>query len=153
MGFDFKLPDFKIADLVPIEPISAHQTRQVVQATTEVRDSLDVLIDSSSRLERLTTALIETSRDSNKQITALNESSAKLEGLTSTLISETANVHNQVVVLTASSHNIERLTKWLIGLTFVLGILTLVLALDVGLKYVPEHLQLTGPQTPVPPPR
>jgi hypothetical protein len=76
-----------------------------------------------------------------------------MENLTSALITETANVRSQVVILTASSHNIEKLTKWLIGLTVVLGILTAILAFDVALKYVPEHLPLTAPQTPVPPVR
>ena len=55
------------------------------------------------------------------------------------------------MVLTASSHNIERLTNRLIWLTVVLGILTVVLAADVVLKYVPEHIQLAAPQTPLPP--
>ena len=81
-------------------------------------------------------------------VSKLATSSAKMESLTSALIAETADVRSQVVVLTASSHNIERLTKWLIGLTIVLGILTMVLAADVVLKYLPEHLQLTAPQTP-----
>lgn len=98
-------------------------------------------------------ALREVTANVHLEVGRLAASSTKLETLTSTLIQETANVHGQVVVLTTSSHNIERLTKWLIWLTVALGILTLVLAMDVGLKYVPEHLELTAPQTPVHPPR
>lgn len=156
MDFDFKNLVPNIEPLPYLEPISVSQTRRVVEATGEVKDSLDVLVESSSRLETLTSALIDTSRDSNKQIMALHESSTKLEGLTATLITETGNVRSQVVVLTASSHNIERLTKWIIWLTVVLGILTLILVLDVGnkirLEYFSEPPQLSAPQTPILPP-
>jgi hypothetical protein len=98
--------------------------------------------------KRLIKRQIEATADVVKAVETLKQSSTKLEILTSTLITETANVHAQVVVLTKSSHNIEWLTKWLIGLTVVLGFLTLMLAVDVGLKYIPERLQLTAPQTP-----
>jgi hypothetical protein len=104
--------------------------------------------------KRLIRRQIEATSEVVKAVETLTQSSSKLESLTSTLITETANVHNQVVILTGSSRNIERLTKWLIGLTVVLGVLTFVLALDVGLKYAPDHLQLTSPQTPsLPAPR
>ena len=157
MDFDFKNLVPNIEPPPYLEPISVSQTRRVVEATGEVKDSLNVLVESSSRLETLTSALIETSRDSHKQIMALNESSTKLEGLTATLITETGNVRSQVVVLTASSHNIERLTTWIIWLTVVLGILTLILVLDVANKFRQEYFseppRLTAPQTPTLPPR
>jgi uncharacterized membrane protein YqjE len=78
------MPDLtpKFDNLPYIEPISVHQTRQVVEATGEVKDAIKALIGSSARLEQLTLAIIETSRDSNRQITALNESSTKVEALT-----------------------------------------------------------------------
>jgi hypothetical protein len=105
------------------------------------RRNLQKMLAASENL-RQATAII------SADIKRLADSSARIQNLTSTLIAETGNVHSQVVVLTASSHNIEKLTKRLIGLTIVLGILTLVLAADVALKYVPEHLPLTAPQTP-----
>ena len=59
----------------------------------------------------------------------------------------------QMGTLIKSSHNIEWLTKWLIALTIILSLLTVVLAADIVLKYVPERLPVIAPQTPVPPSR
>jgi len=58
--------------------------------------------------------------------------------------------------LLVSSRTIEGLTKWLVALTVVLGILTLVLVIDVGIKFSHEYYspppQLSEPQTPSRPP-
>jgi len=71
------------------------------------------------------------------------------------LINEQSTI--EVKRLVASSLTIERLTKWLVGLTVVLGVLTLVLALDVGNKVRKEYFSptplVTAPQTPSLPPR
>jgi hypothetical protein len=110
-----------------------------VQQTELLRDELG---------KRQTDKLISAIGSVEFAVNNLSRSSRRIQKLTQSLITETSNVHSQTVVLTESSHNIERLTKWLIGLTIVLGLLTLVLAADVALKYVPEHPQPTAPQTP-----
>jgi hypothetical protein len=94
-----------------------------------------------------------------------------LSELISSLEGATTKVHQEVATLTriseqstlevkrlvVSSLTIEKLTKWLVGLTVVLGILTLVLVTDVGIKFSHEYLspppQLTAPQTQARPPR
>lgn len=97
--------------------------------------------------------------------------SAEINALLTTLETATKQVHQEIVILAgisensalevrrlvASSLTIEKLTKWLVGLTVVLGILTLVLVVDVGIKFHHEYLAPlpppTAPQTPTRPPR
>ena len=88
---------------------------------------------------------------------------ATLEVATNRVHQETTNLARigetsaiEVKRLVTSSLVIERLTKWLVGLTVVLSILTLVLVMDVAVKFTHDYFsplpQLTTPQTPTRPP-
>jgi hypothetical protein len=97
--------------------------------------------------------------------------STEISTLLAALETATKQVHQETVILARISENsalevrrlvvssltIEKLTKWLVGLTVVLGILTLVLVVDVGIKFHHEYLAPlpppTAPQTPTHPPR
>ena len=111
------------------EEISRRQLRQLgkqidrlTTATGRVDGQRTRLGDSSARLEKLTEAVIDTSRASNKQIKALNESSTKMESLTIAL---------------------RNLTIWLI----VLGALTLLL--PVGIEVWKAKREIDAPIAPI----
>jgi hypothetical protein len=102
----------------------------------------------SKELAELITILTQSSQLTTQAVITLTGAVNTLSSFTDMHIKVSNEVLSGTGEIVKSSHKIESLTKWLIGLTVALGLLTLILAIDVGLKYFPEHLQLTVPQTP-----
>jgi hypothetical protein len=100
---DFQLPP--PIDLSGIRiPPSAEQTNKLIDNTSLLTAGMKRLADSSSRLEKLSEALIK----------------------------ETSNVHREVAILGASSTKLESLTVRLNTLTWILIFLTALALIPVG---------------------
>jgi hypothetical protein len=137
VGFDFGIPKLDLSHLCDIQRYgpSAEQTSELIEQTENVNSGIQVLADSSK----------------------------KLEALTATLLKATTDVHEEIVVLATSSGKLETLTIRLNRLTYVLIALTALAVLGpVGIEIwkverevnapvspnVIQHLLPTAPQTP-----